>query len=101
MKMYELLKKKTNAQCESCELSFTGGKMKTSPGDSSSGSSEELLGRGEGKSVLYMILVKGRMQSGTHVGRRLLASHEEQKSALMILVLDLKRCKNRAHTVVS
>ena len=100
MKRYELLKKNPmhNVRVVSC---FTGGKMKTSPGDSSSGSSEELLGRGEGKSVLYMILVKGCMQSGTHGGRRLLASHEEQKSALMILVLYLKRCKNQAHTVVS
>lgn len=62
---------------------------------------EELLTRGEGKSVLYMILVKGCMQSGTHVVRRLLASYEEQKSALMILMLDLKRCKIQAHTVVS
>ena len=67
MKMYELSTEK-NTQCENCELSVIGGKMKTSLGDSSSGSSEELLRRGEEKSVLFMILVKGCTQAGTHVG---------------------------------
>ena len=72
------------AQCESLELSFTGGKMRTAAqGDGTSDNSEKLLqrGRGEGEASMYVALVKGEcMQSSTYFFLKVSASHKEQSS---------------------
>ena len=71
---------------------YLGQNEDDSLGDSISGSSEELLQR-KGRSELYMILGKaGGGGGGVHAVRHtfwemLAASHEEQMSPLMILVL--------------
>ena len=58
---------------ESYELGFIWGKSQDySLGDSISDSSEELLQRDGGRSVLYTILVKGVLQSITQFGGGLL-----------------------------
>ena len=59
-----------------------------SSGDSISDSSEKLLQRGRGgRSVLYMILVKGVHAVKHTFWQRLVASHEEQMPPLIILAL--------------
>ena len=83
-------KKKKKTQPESCELRFVWGQNEDySPGDSLSDSSEKLLqrGKGEGQSVLYLILVK-RVHAVKHrFWQKIVASQKEQMSLLMILVI--------------
>ena len=72
------------SQCESLELSFSGGKMRTAAqGDGTSDNSEKLLqrGRGEGEASMYVTLVKGEcMQSSMYFFLKVSASHKEQSS---------------------
>ena len=79
---------KKNAQLESCELSFIWGKMGTITRERASqialrNCSKEIRGR----SVLYMILVKGVRAVKLTFWQKLAAGHEEHMSPLMILVL--------------
>ena len=77
-----------NAQREGCELSFIWGKMRTIAQQTAfqialRNCSREVAGR----SVLYMMLVEGGCAVKHTCWQRLAASHEEQMSPLMILVL--------------
>ena len=59
-----LIKKKENAQHESCKLSFIGG---CSPGGSTLDSSEKLLQRGRGKSQYICDFGKGGIHATKHI----------------------------------
>lgn len=78
---------KKNAQCESCELSFVWGKMRTVAQETAFHRALRNCSRDVGKrSVLYMILVKRGCAVKNTFYQKLAASHERM-SPLMILVL--------------
>ena len=67
MEMKILSTEKKKAQCESCELSFTGGKMRTVSQETASQIALRNSSREErGRSALYMILVKEGTCSQAH-----------------------------------
>ena len=82
-----LLKKDT--QCESCQLSFTWGKMRTAAWETLPQIAlRGPLWRGSGGRSVYMILVKGELSAVKHLTfKRFSASQEELMSPWKNLVL--------------
>ena len=77
-----------NTQCESCELSFVWGKMRTVAQETAFHIALRNCSRDVGnRSVLYMILVKRSCAVKNTFYQKRAASHEERMSPLMILVL--------------
>ena len=87
------------SQCESCELSFIGGKMRTIAQETAF---EKLLPRGRGKSQYICDFGEvGYMQSSTRFCRFPLSQGPDVTMNDFTAFLDIWRCKNRAHKICS